>query len=155
MEEKTIQIKYREYPSVEALPQAERQLLEKAIQATSTAYSPYSHFRVGAAVLTSDGNVYTGTNVENAAYGPAVCAERVAIFNAVSDGKRDFEAIAIAGGPSNGALQFCPPCGVCRQVLAEFCKPNFLILLTDGSEDVKRYTLAKLLPESFGPDNLR
>ena len=155
MTEKEINIKFHEYSSLDELNKEDRELADAAIDAMKGSYAPYSHFLVGAALLTSSGKIYTGVNIENAAYGPSNCAERTAVFKAVSEGEKDFVAIAIAGGPVGGDVQYCPPCGVCRQVLAEFCKPNFLILLTDGSEDVKRYTLAKLLPESFGPDNLK
>ena len=129
-------------------------LISEAIQMTERAYAPYSHFHVGAALLGKDGKVYTGCNVENAAYGPSNCAERTAVFKAVSEGCREFEAIAIAGGleDSNGKPQikdFCPPCGVCRQVLSEFCNKDFKIFLTDGADNIKEFTLGELLPESF------
>ena len=129
-------------------------LVSKAIEMTNRSYAPYSHFHVGAALLGKDGKVYTGCNVENAAYGPSNCAERTAVFKAVSEGCREFEAIAIAGGleDSSGKPQikdFCPPCGVCRQVLAEFCDKEFKIYLTDGAGNIKEFTLGDLLPESF------
>jgi len=132
----------------------EKSLVQTAIQMTEKSYAPYSHFHVGAALLGKDGKVYTGCNVENAAYGPSNCAERTAVFKAVSEGCREFEAIAIAGGleDETGKPQindFCPPCGVCRQVLAEFCDKSFKILLTDGSGQIKEFTLGELLPESF------
>lgn len=129
-------------------------LCEAAISARSFSYSPYSHFKVGAALLTEDGMVYTGCNIENAAYSPANCAERTAFFKAVSEGKRTFCAIAIAGGPEGGELQYCAPCGVCRQVMAEFCGRGFLILLAKAPDDYQVFTLGELLPESFGPGNL-
>lgn len=129
-------------------------LINKAIEMTERSYAPYSKFHVGAALLGKDGKVYTGCNVENAAYGPSNCAERTAVFKAVSEGCRDFEAIAIAGGieDESGKPQikdFCPPCGVCRQVLSEFCDKDFKILLANGQGQVKEFTLAQLLPESF------
>ena len=129
-------------------------LINKAIEMTERSYAPYSKFHVGAALLGKDGKVYTGCNVENAAYGPSNCAERTAVFKAVSEGCREFDAIAIAGGleDSNGKPQindYCPPCGVCRQVLAEFCDKDFKIVLTDGSGTIKEFTLGQLLPESF------
>ena len=129
-------------------------LIDQAIEMTALSYAPYSHFHVGAALLGKDGKVYTGCNVENAAYGPSNCAERTAVFKAVSEGCRDFEAIAIVGGPEdeNGKpaiKDFCPPCGVCRQVLAEFCDKDFKILLANGQGEIKEFTLGELLPESF------
>ena len=129
-------------------------LVFKAIEMTNRSYAPYSHFHVGAALLGKDGKVYTGCNVENAAYGPRNCAERTAVFKAVSEGCREFEAIAIAGGPEDEAGKpkiddFCPPCGVCRQVLAEFCDKDFKIVLANGKGEVKEFTLGQLLPESF------
>ena len=131
-----------------------KSLIEQAIAMTERSYAPYSHFHVGAALLGKDGKVYTGCNVENAAYGPSNCAERTAVFKAVSEGCREFDAIAIAGGleDSNGKSQindYCPPCGVCRQVLAEFCDKDFKIFLTDGTGQIKEFTLGQLLPESF------
>ena len=131
-----------------------QELCKAAIDIRKNCYAPYSHFLVGAALLTSDGKIYTGVNVENAAYGPSNCAERTAVFKAVSEGERDFTAIAIAGGQEDGKLDYCPPCGVCRQVLAEFCGAGFEIILPSSSGETKRFTLAELLPESFGPDNL-
>ena len=131
-----------------------QELCKAAIDIRKNCYAPYSHFCVGAALLTASGKIYTGVNVENAAYGPSNCAERTAVFKAVSEGEREFVAIAIAGGPENGEIQYCPPCGVCRQVLAEFCKPDFEIVLPSSSGKPKRYTLTELLPESFGHDNL-
>ena len=125
------------------------ELFEKAESMLKFSYSPYSHFCVGAALLCADGTIYTGCNIETAAYGPSNCAERTAIFKAVSEGKKDFVAIAIVGGKNGVIEDFCPPCGVCRQVLAEFCKKDFLILLKDKKNQVKVFTLDQLLPESF------
>lgn len=131
----------------------DKELMLLAIEARNKAYTPYSHFKVGAALLTESGNVYTGANIENAAYTPTVCAERVAFFAAVHAGEREFLKIAIVGGKDGESSGFCAPCGVCRQVMAEFCKSDFQIIL--GTEDnIKAYTLSELLPERFGPDNL-
>ncbi len=120
------------------------QLMELAKEARENAYAPYSNFLVGAALLCKNGKVYTGCNVENAAYSPTLCAERVAFGKAISKGERDFVAIAVVGGKRGGKTVRCTPCGVCRQVMAEFCKPDFLIY-TEGDA----YTLEDLLPESF------
>ena len=130
------------------------ELIQTATEMTKRSYVPYSHFHVGAALLDSNGKVWTGCNIENAAYGPSNCAERTAVFKAVSEGARSFEAIAIVGGPEdeNGKVQiqdFCPPCGVCRQVLSEFCDREFKIILANGNGEQKVFTLAELLPESF------
>lgn len=137
--------------------QRARMLLEAAWEARKNAYAPYSHFAVGAALLCEDGSVVTGCNVENAAYSPGNCAERTAVFKAVSEGKRKFLGIGIVGTkegtvPQGGEI--CSPCGVCRQVLGEFCKADsFLIYVTDG-ENLYAYTLAELLPLAFGPAQL-
>lgn len=130
-------------------------LCRKALEMRAYSYVPYSHFHVGAALLCEDGTVYGGCNIENAAYTPTNCAERTAFFKAVSEGKRSFRAIAIAGGPEDAEkLDYCPPCGVCRQVMREFCGAEFEILLAISPTEWKTYTLQELLPESFGPDNL-
>lgn len=130
-----------------------KSLMAEAQKARQKSYSPYSHFRVGAALLTKSGKIYTGCNIENAAYTPTVCAERTAIFKAVSEGERDFEALAIIGGAEGETAEFCAPCGVCRQVIAEFCDKNFKIVL--GNEDnFKVYTLDGLLPFAFTGDDL-
>ncbi len=130
------------------------QLCEMAIKAMDNAYVPYSGYRVGAALLCEDGTVYTGCNVENAAYSPSNCAERTAVFKAVSEGKRKFTEIAICGG-KDGVLNddLFPPCGVCRQVLREFCDLDFKVHMITKS-DVKTVTLGELLPFSFAPDNV-
>jgi cytidine deaminase len=130
------------------------ELIEKAIKMQERSYCPYSHFHVGAALLAKNGQIFTGCNIENAAYGPSNCAERTAIFKAVSEGVKDFDAIAIVGGPEdkNGKPtieDFCPPCGVCRQVMSEFCKKDFKIILAKSPENYKIYTLEELLPLSF------
>ncbi len=125
-----------------------QELMRMAQETMTRAYTPYSGFQVGAALLCADGTVYTGCNIENASYTPTVCAERTAVFKAVSEGKRDFTAIAVCGGKDGVISGLCPPCGVCRQVLREFCRDDFLVCLTDG-EEIKTYTLAQLLPVSF------
>lgn len=128
-------------------------LIEAAIKMTEYSYSPYSNFCVGAALLTKDGKIFTGCNVENAAYGPSNCAERTAFFKAVSEGYKSFDAIAIVGGPKeNGSItikDYCPPCGVCRQVMSEFCDKDFKIILAKSTKDYKIFTLNELLPMSF------
>ena len=124
-------------------------LIKKAIEMLNFSYAPYSNFHVGAALLTSEGEIYTGCNIENAAYGPSNCAERTAMFKAVSEGKKEFEAIAVVGGKNGKIENFCPPCGVCRQVLAEFCKKDFEIVLAKSTNEYKIMTLEQLLPESF------
>ena len=118
------------------------------------AYAPYSGYKVGAALLTEDGDVYTGCNIENAAFTPTVCAERVALFKAVSEGKRGFAMLAVAGGKDGVVSGAFPPCGVCRQALAEFCAPAMPILVVEGADSYRRYTLSDLLPEAFGPSHL-
>ena len=124
------------------------ELIEKAKQAMEKAYAPYSGFQVGAALLCADGSIYTGCNIENASFSPTICAERTAFAKAVSEGKRDFTAIAVCGGKGGHITGLCTPCGVCRQVMAEFCKEDFQVLLVkpDGYE---LRTLAQLLPDSF------
>lgn len=123
-------------------------LLEQAKAAMQHAYAPYSHFQVGAALLCDDGTVYTGCNIENASYGAVNCAERTAFYKAVSEGKRKFTAIAIVGGSGGQIDAWCPPCGICRQVMAEFCDGTFQILLSDGIQ-IRRLTLDELLPCRF------
>ena len=126
------------------------QLVKLAAEARLRAYCPYSDFAVGAALLCEDGTVYQGCNVENAAFGPSVCAERVAVFKALSEGKRRFSAIAVAGGRAGEALAgICPPCGVCRQVLREFCGPELPIYLAKAEGAFEAHTLGELLPLSF------
>ncbi len=124
------------------------ELIQAAIEAAEQAYAPYSNYRVGAALLTQEGQVYRGCNVENAAYGSSMCAERAAIFKAVSEGKRAFQAIAVA--TQNGGS----PCGPCRQVMREFA-PDLTVIITDFAGTARVCTLAELLPDSFGPENLR
>lgn len=125
------------------------ELVEKAFEALKFSYAPYSSFCVGAALLAQDGRVFTGCNVENAAYGPSNCAERTAVFKAVSEGCRSFRAIAIVGGANGVVSDFCPPCGVCRQVLSEFCDKDFTVILAKSPTELKTFTLGELLPESF------
>ena len=141
-----------------------RELLDAAIQARHNAYAPYSHFRVGAALLTKDGEIFTGCNVENASYPAGICAERTALVKAVSEGKREFTAIAVAGSMEHfndagelkdelTSLSF--PCGICRQMLREFVDPgSFFVLTADPEGKLVKFTLSQLLPESFGPENL-
>ena len=132
------------------------ELVVSAIEAREHSYSPYSHFAVGTALLCSDGTVYQGCNMENASYSPGICAERTAIYKAVFDGQRDFDAIAIVGGPAGHPIsELCAPCGVCRQVMREFCEPSsFRIILAKSPDACEVHTLEELLPMSFGPDNL-
>ena len=129
-------------------------LVKKAIEMQQYSHIPYSRFAVGAALLAKNGTVYTGCNVENAAFTPSNCAERTAFFKAVSEGVKEFEAIAIAGGHNRLPDSFCPPCGVCRQVLREFCPLDFEILSVTSAEPLqfRRFTLEELLPYSFGPE---
>ena len=134
---------------------SDRELIDLAIEARNNAYTPYSDFKVGVALLSKEGKVYKGCNIENAAYTPTNCAERTAFFKAVSEGATDFEAIAIVGGYDKDALKFCPPCGVCRQVMMEFCESDkFRILLLDEDDEIKSYLLKDILPFGFGPKNL-
>jgi cytidine deaminase len=123
------------------------ELVSLALSARENSYSPYSGFKVGAALLTKNGKVYKGCNIENGAFSPTNCAERTAVFTAVADGEKEFVAIAVVGG-ADEIKNFCPPCGVCRQVLSEFCKEDFEIHLFNG-EEIKTFTLGELLPESF------
>lgn len=125
-----------------------KMLIRKAFEARENSYSPYSGFRVGAALLCGDGTVYTGCNIENRAYGPTNCAERTAFFKAVSEGRREFAAIAIVGG--SGEPEWCYPCGVCRQVMAEFCSAEeFQIICAKSEEEYQMFTLGELLPVMF------
>lgn len=124
------------------------ELMKAAVAARENAYAPYSDFRVGAALLCKDGRVFTGCNIENASYTPTNCAERTAFFKAVSEGAREFVAIAVVGGKRGTLAEVCAPCGVCRQVMAEFCAPDFRILL--GTPDqYAAYRLRELLPLAF------
>lgn len=133
-----------------------KELVQMALDARKNAYAPYSHFQVGAALLAKSGQVIKGCNVENASYPAGNCAERTAIFKAVSEGQREFTAIAIAGGAEDAdELDYCAPCGICRQVMREFCNPDtFEIILAKSCEEYQVYTLDALLPMSFGPENI-
>ena len=127
-----------------------------ALEARNNAYAPYSHFTVGAALVTKTGKVYTGCNIENASFSPTNCGERTAFFKAVSEGEREFAAIAIAGGKAGEEPENpCPPCGVCRQVMAEFCDPEAFEILLATKNGVKEvYLLKELLPQSFRKNRL-
>ena len=130
-------------------------LIQTAEAQLAYAYTPYSHFKVGAALLTKDGRVYGGCNIENAAYGPTNCAERTAFFKAVSEGEREFSAICIVGGKDGIPTEYAAPCGVCRQVMMEFCDPEtFRIILAVDAEHYDVFRLKELLPLGFGPANL-
>ncbi len=130
-------------------------MIQEAKGARELAYAPYSGFKVGAALFTADGQIITGCNIENAAYSPGNCAERTAVFKAVSLGVRDFKAIAIVAGKEN-VDEYTSPCGMCRQVLREFVNPSdFYVIMAKSEDDYKIMTLDELFPMSFGPDNLR
>lgn len=133
-----------------------KELVQKALEARKLAYIPYSHFAVGAALLTKTGKVYLGCNIENASYTPTNCAERTAFFKAVSEGEREFEAIAIVGGPDSDEPQkLCAPCGVCRQVMMEFCDcKSFRVILGNKDGVLRDMTLEEIFPLGFGPADL-
>ncbi len=133
----------------------DKELFELAKDAMESSYSPYSGCKVGAALLSTNGKVFTGTNIENAAFGPTVCAERVAIFKAVSEGERSFSKIAVVGGKGGVIDGIFAPCGVCRQVLREFCDDDFTLLLGETPDSFKTVTLKDLLPLSFSPENVK
>ncbi|MCF0132558.1 MAG: cytidine deaminase [Blautia sp.] len=139
-------------------PETIENLITEAFLARELAYVPYSDFAVGAALLSEEGTVFRGCNIENAAYTPTNCAERTAVFKAVSEGIRNFQAIAIVGGKqelSAGQVDYCPPCGLCRQVLREFCDPEaFVVILATSAKEYKTFLLKDLLPMSFGPGSL-
>ena len=131
------------------------ELIKSAIDSLNFSYEPYSHFNVAAAVLASSGKIYTGVNVENASYPAGICAERNAIFHAVACGEKEITAIAIIGGLNGQITDYCPPCGVCRQVMREFCDPEHMtVIIAKSADEYKEMTLAELLPESFGPDSI-
>lgn len=137
----------------------EKQMIQKmidlAVEQLKFSYAPYSGFQVGAVLLTKSGKLYTGCNIENAAYTPTNCGERTAFFKAVSEGEREFQAICIVGGKNGILTGYTAPCGVCRQVMMEFCNPDtFQIILAINRENYKIYTLRQLLPMGFGPENL-
>lgn len=133
----------------------ERELAQQAIGAMGRAYAPYSGYTVGAALLAGSGKVYLGCNIENAAYTPTVCAERTAFFKAISEGEQVFSMLAVAGGKEGQLQGAFPPCGVCRQVMAEFCSPDFPVLIVTGEGEWERITLADLLPLAFQPEHLQ
>ncbi len=131
------------------------EMIELAIRQLTFSYAPYSGFKVGAVLRAKDGTYYTGCNIENAAYTPTNCAERTAFFKAVSEGVTEFEAICIVGGKDGILTEYAAPCGVCRQVMMEFCNPDtFQIILAIGKEKYEIFTLKEMLPLGFGPDNL-
>lgn len=130
------------------------ELIRQAWEARSRAYAPYSGFLVGAALLAKSGVIYQGCNIENAAYTPTNCAERTAFFCAVSQGEREFEAICIVGGKKDGPCGLTAPCGVCRQVMREFCDPEQFLVILAAEDEVREYRLKELLPLGFGPENL-
>lgn len=135
---------------------SEEQLIKLAYEAREKAYAPYSGFAVGAALECADGTVCQGCNIENAAYSVGICAERTALCKAVSDGKMDFTRIAVVGGKAGQAAEeYCAPCGLCRQALAEFCGNDFEVLLPAKGKETKRFRFEQLLPEAFGPGNLK
>ncbi len=130
-------------------------MIQLAIEQLQFSYTPYSGFKVGASLLTKSGKFYTGCNIENAAYTPTNCAERTAFFKAVSEGEREFTAICVVGGKDGVLTEYAAPCGVCRQVMMEFCNPQrFQIILATGTDHYDVYTLKELLPQGFGPANL-
>lgn len=131
------------------------ELIKRAFELLPGSYAPYSHFHVSAVLKCRDGSIYTGNNIENASYSATVCAERTAFFHAVKDGKREFDKIVICGGKDGIVTDYCAPCGVCRQVMREFCNPKtFQIILPRTLTDYRIFTLEQLLPESFGPEDL-
>lgn len=133
----------------------DKELYELAKSAIDKSYSPYSDCKVGAALLCKNGKVFTGTNIENAAFGPTICAERVAVFKAISEGEKEFSKIAVVGGKGGVINGIFAPCGVCRQVLREFCNDDFEIILGETADSYKTVTLEDLLPLSFSPDNVK
>jgi len=130
-------------------------LAQAAIDAKEFSYSPYSNFRVGAALLTKSGKIYTGCNVENAAYSPTNCAERTALFKAVSEGEREFAAIAVVGSAKEAEPNYCYPCGVCRQVLKEFVEDDFKVVVAKTADDYKVHSFAEILPYGFGAEDVK
>lgn len=131
------------------------ELIDLAVKQLEFSYVPYSHFKVGAALLAKNGEIYTGCNIENAAYTPTNCAERTAFFKAVSEGVREFDAICVVGGKDGILTEYASPCGVCRQVMMEFCDPDtFQVIVAVSREKYEVYTLREMLPLGFGPHNL-
>lgn len=134
----------------------EKRLIQQALEARKLAYAPYSGYAVGAALLTKAGKVFSGGNIENASYGATNCAERTVMFKAVSEGEREFAAIAIAGGKvGEHPVEYAYPCGICRQVMQEFCVDDFIIYVVKSEQDYQKYTLKELLPFGFGGDAIR
>ena len=131
-----------------------KDLFKIAKEAMTTSYAPYSSYNVGAALITKDGKVYKGCNIENASYSATICAERTALFSAIANGEKDFEAICIVGGKNGIITDYAMPCGVCRQVLSEFCDANFKIYICINEDDIKDFTLGELLPYSFDKSKL-
>jgi len=131
-----------------------KKLAAAAVAAKEMSYSPYSKFKVGAALLCKNGKIYTGCNIESAAYSPTNCAERTAIFKAVSEGEREFAAIAVAGSAENAPPDYCYPCGVCRQVIKEFADDDMTVIVAKTEDDYRIHTFEELLPHSFGPEDL-
>lgn len=134
--------------------ETKKMLIKEAYEAQKMAYVPYSDFRVGAALLAKNGTVYRGCNIENASYSPTNCAERTAFFKAISEGVREFDAIAIVGNKTDGKKELCAPCGVCRQVMAEFCDPEEFHIILGVGEESSEYVLRELLPLGFTEKNL-
>ena len=133
-----------------------QELIRKALEAREMSYSPYSHYRVGAALLTEDGSLYQGGNIENASYGATNCAERTAIYKAVSDGKRKIKAIAITGGMEGSEpVDYAYPCGICRQVMQEFGEDELKIIVATSVTDHREYSLKELLPYGFGGESIK
>ena len=132
----------------------DKELILKAIESMKISYSPYSNFKVGAALLSESGKVYTGCNIENVAFGPSICAERVAFFKAISEGEKNFSKIAVVGGKDGIISSSTPPCGVCRQVMREFCNDDFEILIVRENGNYDKVLLKDLLPNSFKPEIL-
>lgn len=131
------------------------EMIDLAVRQMDFSYAPYSHFKVGAALLAKNGKLYTGCNIENASYTPTNCAERTAFFKAVSEGVTEFSALCIVGGKEGILTRYASPCGVCLQVIMEFCNPDtFQIILATGVGEYKIYTLKELLPQGFGPEDL-
>lgn len=132
-----------------------KELIRYALSMRKMSYTPYSHFNVGAALLAKNGKIYTGCNIENASYTPTNCAERTAFFKAVSEGVKEFDAIAIVGGPDGAEnLEYCAPCGVCRQVMSEFCEDDFIVICAKSEDEYRVNTLTETLPDRFGPKDL-
>ena len=131
------------------------EMIDKAFKMLSFAYTPYSHWKVGAGLLDTDGKIWGGCNIENASYGVTNCAERTAFFKAVSEGVKSFKAIAIVGGREGKVEDFCAPCGVCRQAMMEFCDPeSFIVIVAKNKTEYTAKTLKEILPDGFGPKSL-